>query len=111
MNNLIRKKDFFLAIQFGFAAILIALFFDGCMIRKVTGIPCPFCGMTRSMLSLFSLDFYQAFLYHPLFFLFPLYFFVVIKYINEKIYERETFVISSVFVVVYIIRFLWYNIL
>lgn len=50
-------------------AVLI-LFLDlGCIFRKVTGIPCPGCGMTRAHLAALRLDFQSAFFYHPLWFL------------------------------------------
>lgn len=44
----------------------------GCPFRRILGIPCPFCGMTRAVLSALRLDFAAAFHYHPLFFLAPL---------------------------------------
>ncbi len=37
-----------------------------CPFLKLTGIPCPFCGLTRSLFSLLSGDPLQAFWYHPL---------------------------------------------
>ena len=38
-----------------------------CVIRAVTGVPCPGCGMTRALISALRLDFVAAFLHHPLF--------------------------------------------
>ena len=40
---------------------------QGCPIRWILHIPCPFCGMTRAHLAAFRLDFATAFSYHPLF--------------------------------------------
>ena len=37
-----------------------------CVIRYLTDISCPGCGMTRAMISLGKLDFQAAYLYHPL---------------------------------------------
>lgn len=37
-----------------------------CLIAAFFGIPCPTCGVTRAMLSLFSLDFKGYMGYHPL---------------------------------------------
>ena len=41
-----------------------------CMIRNVTGYPCPGCGMTRAHIEVLKLNFKKAFYYHPLF-IFP----------------------------------------
>lgn len=42
---------------------------DLCLIHHFTGIHCPGCGITRALLSVIHLDFYQAFRYHNLFFI------------------------------------------
>lgn len=39
-----------------------------CLIKKVTHLYCPGCGISRMFISIFSLDFYQAFRYNPLIF-------------------------------------------
>lgn len=45
-----------------------------CVFHELTGLYCPGCGLTRTALSLLTLDFYQAFRYNPLLlFLVPLY--------------------------------------
>lgn len=48
------------------AAVLILVLDLGCVFRRVTGVPCPGCGMTRAHLVALSLDFGRAFYYHPL---------------------------------------------
>jgi len=40
-----------------------------CALRKLTGIPCPACGCTRSLASWALFDLEQAFRFNPLFFL------------------------------------------
>jgi hypothetical protein len=40
--------------------------FTVCMFKSLTGIPCPACGVTRSILSLMHADFSNAFLINPL---------------------------------------------
>jgi len=40
-----------------------------CWLRKLTGIPCPSCGCTRSLAAWAMLDLEQAFRFNPLFFL------------------------------------------
>ena len=39
-----------------------------CGMRRLTGLPCPACGCTRSLLAWTELDFLRAFLLNPLFF-------------------------------------------
>lgn len=44
----------------------------GCPVKRITGLPCPGCGMTRACLSLLRLDFAAAVRWHPLCFIIPL---------------------------------------
>ena len=41
----------------------------GCFILRITGVPCPTCGITRAILCLITGRFSKAFEYHPLFFM------------------------------------------
>lgn len=50
--------------------LLYAHLTGGCVIRNLTGMPCPTCGMTRAGLLLFSLRFHDAFFMHPLVYVF-----------------------------------------
>ena len=43
----------------------------GCTYKKLLGIPCPGCGMTRAWLCLLKGDIVNAFRWHPLFAVFP----------------------------------------
>ena len=40
-----------------------------CPIKKTIGLYCPGCGITRMLLSILQLDFYQAFRYNPIIFI------------------------------------------
>ena len=60
--------------------LLIWLYIDGfCPIRRLVGIPCPTCGMSRAWLAALRLDLVSAFRFHPMFWsvpiliLFPMY--------------------------------------
>ena len=63
---------------FGLAFVLLAfsaqfalrwfLPWPQCWLRKLTGIPCPSCGCTRSLAAWATLDLGQAFRFNPLFF-------------------------------------------
>lgn len=46
----------------------LGLPFPQCWLRKLTGIPCPSCGCTRSLAAWATLDLEQAFRFNPLFF-------------------------------------------
>ncbi len=39
--------------------------FGGCMIKHITNIPCPSCGSTRSVLSLYNGEYLQALYWNP----------------------------------------------
>ncbi len=52
-----------------FAVIFAYSLCIGCLFRRLTGIHCPFCGMTRAHLALLKGDLKSAFEFHKLFFL------------------------------------------
>lgn len=57
----------------------------GCVIYRTTGIWCPACGGTRSVLALLRGDLIQSFLYHPIV---PYSVFLYTAYILEETRER-----------------------
>ena len=75
-----RRRQRFVTVFWLAFAVLTALFSicyvrrHGfvCVIRGLTGIPCPSCGMTRAIASFLRLDFAAAFYFHPLFWSPPL---------------------------------------
>lgn len=85
----------------------------GCPFRFLTGIPCAGCGMTRAYWSLLSLDFKQAFYYHPLFGTIPLLLFLFIlketKRLKEGIFYAFLILIGILFFVVYILRLFYWD--
>lgn len=56
----------------GLLVLVLRLLNGFCMLRTLTGIPCPGCGMTRAVLSALHGDFGAAFAYHPLWVTLPL---------------------------------------
>ena len=68
-NNKPIKKYKTYVLVFFIMLLIIILAFNKlliCPFDYITGIPCPLCGITRSMLCLFELDFSGAFYYHAL---------------------------------------------
>ncbi len=45
---------------------LLFLFDVPCVVKQLTGLSCPGCGMSRALISALKLDFASAFYYHPL---------------------------------------------
>lgn len=78
----------------------------GCPVKFFTGISCPGCGMTRAWEAAFSLDFHQAFLYHPLFWTIPfiIIFFFLRKNISKKLNNIALYLFIALFMGVYIVR-------
>ena len=54
------------------ALLALWLFLTGCPIHRLTGVPCPGCGMSRALFSLVKFDFAGAWYYHPMAFFLPL---------------------------------------
>jgi len=86
-----------------------------CVVKNISGIPCPSCGMTRSYLHVLEGDFQAAFYDHPLFFTVP--FILIIAYILSVKYEDKKltriltillFIIIAAFIIVYIYRMINY---
>lgn len=50
--------------------LLLVIFLDiGCMVKYVTGFPCPGCGTTRAVIAFAQGHLVEAFYWHPLFWL------------------------------------------
>lgn len=95
-----------------FPILFLMLLFIGkdiCIAKRVIGIPCPGCGMTRAFMRLLSLDIRGALYYHPLFILPVLAAFVFLFRNNRhiaRIYRSNMFwvVMLVVVVIVWIVR-------
>lgn len=98
------KKRIYLYISILVLAAVILLRGDMCLIRRIVGIPCPCCGMTRAYMALFRFDIKAAFFWHPLFWTVP--FIITAAVFKHKIKHIHTWtaVIIAVFISVYIIR-------
>lgn len=63
MKNTLKNFVLALAVLLICAAVGLLV---GCPIKKITGIPCPGCGMTRACLHALKLDFKGMLFWHPL---------------------------------------------
>lgn len=82
--------------------ILLYLLDTTCIIKYFTNIPCPGCGLTRAFLSLFTLDLYKAFHYHPLFWTIPILFLYYL--FDGKLFKNK--VINNLILIVIILLFI-----
>ena len=87
MKNYIKKHKktilLYLSILF-FVAVFYFVY--NCPFKYFFGICCPGCGMTRATLSLFKLDFQQAFYYHPAVFVLPIA--IIVFFLRKKIPKK-----------------------
>lgn len=104
----------FLLLLFLIVYLLLGNYFHlyiDCPIKKITGLYCPGCGITRMFLSILKLDFYQAFRYNPLLFItLPVFAFFIINSIltqKEPLYNK----VSNKIWIAVIILFISYGVL
>jgi hypothetical protein len=109
------KKIKLIALHILAAAILVFLVIWGCPFRKLTGFPCPFCGMTRAYCSLLRFDIAGAFHWHPLYILgVP-----TLLYASHRTYMRKKLgnkadttiliALGAAFALTYILRIIFYT--
>lgn len=89
----------------------------GCVVRNLTTIPCPTCGMTRAAFALLSFRFTDAFFSHPLIFLLlPLVLIVCALYVflnikpTDKRYILVYIITLIIFFIVWILRLVFFSI-
>ena len=85
---------------------LLFVFGVGCPIKYATGVSCFGCGMTRAVWAAARLHFADAFYYHPLWVVLPVWavLFIFRKKINTKLFNALLWITLAAFVVVYFIR-------
>lgn len=67
-----QKEALSLLIGIGLVVLWMSITNLGCPIKRITGISCAGCGMSRALLAAVHLQFDKAFYYHPLFWLCPI---------------------------------------
>ena len=88
----ILKKDLKNAVPallaaFVFCTLLTLMFGTCCPMRIITGLPCPACGTTRSMLALLRLDFKTVIQYQPVM---PLLIAFAVFFCYRRYYKKKT---------------------
>ena len=105
-----KHNAFFLSMKKKIIIAILHLYID-CPIKKITGLYCPGCGITRMFLSLLKLDFYQAFRYNPLLFItLPVFLFFIGNAILTKKTPLYNKVPDKIWIVV-IVLFIGYGVL
>ena len=111
LNNNTYKKRKITTFLFLFICACIALiafkYFNigiPCPIKTLTGFDCPGCGITRCILSIFELNFYQAFRYNMLVFcLIVLYVLYLIARLVKYIFKKDSKIIIPDYVYIILI--------
>lgn len=108
--KLLKEKVSFLLILSVYIAVTSALH-TGCPIKKITGISCMGCGMSRAVISALRFDFAKAFSFHPLFILVivGIPFFIFWQKIPRRLRLTILWLIVIIFLIVYIIRMVYFR--
>lgn len=111
MNNEFRLKNqkLFSNILFFFGLLIFAFLWVkhiGCPLRRIFGVPCAGCGMTRAVIALFHGNFSLAWHYHPLVYLLPIVFSAIVfqNKMSKKAIAVFWSVMFTLFTVVYLFR-------
>jgi len=82
--------------------------FEFCLIKRLTGFPCPGCGMTRALIEFVKGNLSGAFEWHPLFWLVPIFIAAIFFYVKKpaKWNKISLYAIAFLFVAVYVVRLL-----
>lgn len=86
---------------------------SGCLIREITGIPCPACGLTRAAFSLMRFDFAAAWYNNPGIFILPV---AVMLTLHLPLFEKRKPIITFIllllfaFIVIYAVRLAFFTI-
>lgn len=108
------KKTFFIILTVVVIVLVLAVFgVYKCPFRYFFGVPCPTCGITRAIVSVFSLHFAASFYYYalwPLFIIalifYALFEFNVIK-ISKKTFNILVIIFAIIILVYYILRHIY----
>ena len=106
------KKNFIVILLSIILLILLDndILYIPCIFHFLTNLYCPGCGITRMFLSIFRLNFYQAFRYNQLIFIvLPFIVFILVNYIYSLKYKKIPLIkkipefVWYIFIVVFIL--------
>ncbi len=118
MTKIIKNNFILILVIITLIYLVLSQFFNiyiPCIFNEITGLYCPGCGVTRMLISMIKLDFYQAFRYNQLLFIFsPFILFLIINYIyctfkkKESIYkkipEKVWYILLTITIIYWILR-------
>ena len=84
--------------------IVLKITHISCPIKFITGISCAGCGMSRAFMSLLKGNIKEAFIYHPLFWMVPI--FVAIYIYRDKIPSKIFKIIMTFFIIVFMVCYI-----
>ncbi len=106
------KETLLVIISFILSYLLFIVIDIGCPLKVLFDIDCAGCGVTRMILSILKLDFYQAFRFNPFMFITIIFMIIYLVYVFIcMILKREYFKIGLKTIIVIIILFIGFGVL
>ena len=104
LQNKRLKELFTIILCIAAYSLVLILLNISCPIKYITGVSCAGCGMTRAFMSLLKGNINEAFMYHPLFWMVPI--FVLIYIYRDKIPSKIFKIIVAVYIIVFIVCYI-----
>ncbi len=97
MHKTCSKRTFFI-IQITIVVFFVLYFFvfDWCIIKKIFGIDCPTCGITRAWICFFNGEIEKAFNFHPFFLFLP---FTIISLVFLDMISKKSKIIGTIIII------------
>ncbi len=108
-----RNKELLIVIISFIISYLLFIIVDiGCPLNTLFGIDCAGCGVTRMLLSILKLDFYQAFRFNPFMFITIIFMILYLVYVFIcMILKRAYFKIGLKTIITIVVLFIGFGVL